>query len=236
MNNIGIYQIRNLINNKVYIGRASNLKRRKYEHFRTLKLNKHKNKHLQNAFNYYNGIYFIFEVLEFCEKDELIKQEHFWCNLKNSNNFQYGYNIALTGDIKAFTAHSEETKQKISKAHKGKKLSDATKTKLAIAHLGKHHTEYTKNKIKEWFLNNEHPMKKGHSEYSKKKISTSSKGKPSNNQKAIIAVIENTEIYFTNILQAAKNLECLNTSINNNLHGRSKTVKTNKGKIIFKYA
>ena len=43
----GIYIIRNLINNKVYVGKSKNVKQRKNAHFSALKLNKHNNQHLQ---------------------------------------------------------------------------------------------------------------------------------------------------------------------------------------------
>lgn len=60
-----IYQIRNLINNKIYIGSTIRpLYKRKYEHFSELKASEHCNTYLQNSFNKYGKENFILEVLE----------------------------------------------------------------------------------------------------------------------------------------------------------------------------
>lgn len=45
--------------------------------------------------------------------------------------------------------HSEETKQKIIKAHKGTHHSDESKRKIGIAHKGKFHSEESKRKMSE---------------------------------------------------------------------------------------
>lgn len=59
-----IYQIRNLINNKVYIGSTFRFNRRKRLHSYLLKKGLHKNIHLQRAWNKYGKVSFIFEILE----------------------------------------------------------------------------------------------------------------------------------------------------------------------------
>lgn len=60
----GIYQIRNLINNKIYLGSAYNLYNRYRIHKSTLINNKHDNEHLQRSFNRYGRDNFVFELLE----------------------------------------------------------------------------------------------------------------------------------------------------------------------------
>ena len=49
----GIYQIRNIINNKIYIGQSLNIKTRFLQHKQALRKNRHPNQHLQNAWNKY---------------------------------------------------------------------------------------------------------------------------------------------------------------------------------------
>ena len=49
---------------------------------------------------------------------------------------------------------SEETKRKISEAHKGKHLTDDTKKKMSEAHKGFKHTEESKNKMSNAKINN----------------------------------------------------------------------------------
>lgn len=111
----GVYQIRNLVNNKIYIGSSKNLKHRKnHDHISTLKKNKHQNAHLQNAFNKYGEKNFVFEIIEFCEEKELKDIEQYWLDRLGAYKREVGYNIAINTFNHEF---SEETKQKMSKNH-----------------------------------------------------------------------------------------------------------------------
>lgn len=76
----GIYQIRNLVNNKIYIGSSKTLARRFQIHINSLRKGKHENFHLQQAFNKYGENNFIFEIIEFCELPEQYKAEQYWIN------------------------------------------------------------------------------------------------------------------------------------------------------------
>lgn len=61
---IGIYQIKNKTNNKIYVGSSLNIKRRFSDHRRLLKNNKHHSYKLQRAYNKYGESNFEFIVLE----------------------------------------------------------------------------------------------------------------------------------------------------------------------------
>lgn len=237
MENSGIYQIKNLINNKRYIGRASFLDKRRTEHFRLLKLNVHTNDYLQKSYNKYGVDNFEFSVLEYCNIDKLIEREDYWCKHFNTNDKSYGYNIAITDSSIGFYKHSEETKIKMSNSAKGKPKSFEQVEKMKISLLGRKKSDESKLKAKEWYLHNEHPMKKGHSEETKLQMSINRKGKPSNNKRKIIAIIEseNKEIPFASLNEAALFFNIKVTSISNNLSGLSKTVKIINNKIKFKY-
>ena len=87
----GIYQIRNLVNGKVYVGSAVNLRARMQSHFGELKNNKHNNRHLQRAYDKYGLDKFVFEVLEYVEKDMLLEREQYYIDTLNVVN--EGYNI-----------------------------------------------------------------------------------------------------------------------------------------------
>ena len=64
----GIYMIRNIINNKVYIGQSSDLKDRLAHHKSSLRHNRHYSSYLQNAWNKYGEENFEFIILEECEE------------------------------------------------------------------------------------------------------------------------------------------------------------------------
>lgn len=66
-----------------------------------------------------------------------------------SNNKRYGYNVASGGEGSPGFKHTDEAKDKISKAHKGKHKSEKHKEKLRIANTGKHLSEETKKKLSE---------------------------------------------------------------------------------------
>lgn len=116
-----IYQILNTYNNKYYIGSASYFNARKADHLSGLRRNTHHNDHLQNSFNKYGENVFKFSILEFCNKENLKEREQWWLDNTRCLNDKYGYNIAkdtiATWKDKKMT---QETKDKISKAHKGK--------------------------------------------------------------------------------------------------------------------
>ena len=57
----GIYQIKNIINNKSYIGQSTDINKRIAKHKASLRHNKHNNSHLQNAYNKYGEDKFVFK-------------------------------------------------------------------------------------------------------------------------------------------------------------------------------
>lgn len=116
----GVYQIRCLINNKIYIGSTSKLNKRFNKHKRNLINNRHHSIALQNAFNKYGIDKFEFSILEECDDlDKLQELEQFYLDYYQSYDRDKGYNIlkdAYRG-ARGFK-HSEETKRKISQSAK----------------------------------------------------------------------------------------------------------------------
>lgn len=96
---IGVYRIKCLADEKVYIGQSTNIKQRWKDHIIRLKENKHDNKYLQRAWNKYGPDSFVFSVLEECPKDfeGLNGREVFWINHFHALNRNYGFNLASGG-------------------------------------------------------------------------------------------------------------------------------------------
>lgn len=132
----GIYTITNLVNGKIYIGMSKNITERKYDHRYILKKGTHENTYLQYSVNKYGIENFFFEVLEYCEEEFLCSQENYWCNMLNTHNRNFGYNIKPTSPH-CKCGHTNESRLKLSLAHKGKKLSEEHKKKLSLAKLGR---------------------------------------------------------------------------------------------------
>lgn len=115
-----IYKIQNIINNKIYIGSAIGHYARKGQHFYLLRNNKHFNKHLQSSWNQYGEENFIFEVLEFIENLETLKdREEFYIKKYTSNNPEIGFNYRLYCETNLGIKRSLESRLKQSYSKKG---------------------------------------------------------------------------------------------------------------------
>jgi len=151
----GIYQIKNLVNGKVYIGSSVNIEGRWKEHKRDLKQNKHHNIYLQNSYNKHGGHNFIFEVLEEVQNKELLvetEQKHM--DVTSCYNRDIGYNISLTAGSTLGYRHTDESKKKFS----GKNHPMFGKTGEKNPNFGKEHTPETKKKFSEQKLGEKNPM------------------------------------------------------------------------------
>lgn len=126
----GIYKIVNLVNGKVYVGSAKNLKRRSGTHLNDLRNNKHHNAHLQNSWNAYGGDKFKFTVIELCGREELLNREDFWISELNAHVTKGGYNI-----IERAERQWSRTGAKNSPEHIAKTMETKRRT---MTHVGEH--------------------------------------------------------------------------------------------------
>ena len=114
--NSGIYQIKNIINDKIYIGSSVDIKKRFREHKRGLKNNKHCCKHLQRAYVKYGVEAFEYTIIMTCPPIKnilLFFEQHYldiyWDGCKNC------YNICKLADSPLGYKHTQETKLKMLK-------------------------------------------------------------------------------------------------------------------------
>lgn len=92
---IGIYKIKNIINNKIYVGQSQNIVNRFNSHKRKLNKNIHPNIILQQAWKKYKEDSFVFEIIEECSLEELNEKEEYYIQKHKSNQKSFGYNIRL---------------------------------------------------------------------------------------------------------------------------------------------
>lgn len=129
---ICIYAIINIIDDKHYVGQASDRDFRWKEHLKSLKGFYHHSVLLQRAWCKYGADNFIFVVLEIlndCSK--LNEREIYWGNLLKPE-----YNIAPFGGSMRGYKHTEEARLNMSNAHKGYKASPETRAKMSAARMG----------------------------------------------------------------------------------------------------
>lgn len=180
----GIYKIRNIINEKCYVGSAVDFEKRWGGHKHGLKEGKHHSRHLQAAWQKYGKKSFVFEIVEKCEKLLLIEREQYYLDVLKPQ-----YNISPTAGSSLGVKHTEETKKKVGKASSerlkgekhfnyGKKLSKETKRKISNTLTGTKASEETKQKLSEMRkgIKNSFYGKK-HSNEARKKMSDAAKGR-----------------------------------------------------------
>ena len=91
---MGIYQIVNLDNHKVYIGSSKNIEQRFITHRKHLEEFKHSNNYLQQEYDKFGADRFRFEVIEYVENEEdLLQREQYWIDELDVCNENKGYKI-----------------------------------------------------------------------------------------------------------------------------------------------
>lgn len=108
-NKSGIYLIKNIVNNKVYVGKTVNFRSRYNSHNRELKRNIHENVYLQYDYNKIGDDKFIFTIQEFCCEELLTEREDYWLEFYKAGDKEKCYNIQLNSlEILTGQLHSKE--------------------------------------------------------------------------------------------------------------------------------
>ena len=164
-----IYCIKNIINNKEYVGLTKRpLEERWKQHI--YESNKQDswewNTPLGNAIKKYGKDSFQVFVLEECSSETELKQKEIQLiKERKSLSTENGYNLTLGGDGRLGYKLSEETKRKIGEGNIGKVMSNEAKEKMSVA-------------AKKRSVGKLSPMDgKKHTDDALKKISESSKGR-----------------------------------------------------------
>jgi group I intron endonuclease len=142
----GIYQIQSIIKpNRLYIGSSVNIYRRFLQHKKFLKNGNHHSPKLQRHYNKYSLTDLVFGVIEECKREVLLEQEQYY--LDNLNPY---FNVCPIAGSKTGTRLSDESRKKMSDAHKGKRLTQETRNKIsqhAGHRKGANHSDESKLKM-----------------------------------------------------------------------------------------
>jgi group I intron endonuclease len=167
-NSSGIYIFTNKLNGKKYVGESVDIKERlmKYRYPKPMRAFEH-------ALIKYGVDGFDLEIVYFPHhnKNDLIEIERLLIR-EYDCLVPYGYNICEKGTDRTGIRCSDETKEKLMIANKGKTYSDETKKKKRDSMMGKSCSEDTKKKIS---LSN---TGRTRSDDAKKKMSGAKLGKP----------------------------------------------------------
>ena len=208
-----VYQHKNKINGKVYIGITSQKPEQRWRNGEGYKSSPHFYSAIQKYGwdNFEHNILFVELTKEqACLKEqELIKEF-------NSMNREYGYNSTSGGDIFVM---NEETKQKISQAlmgnqnNLGHSCSEEKKKKISEAQKGREFTEEHKQKLSEAAKNRHVPC----SEEKKQTLKEKSHKKP--------VYCEELNKVFESVQECGRQLGIPATNITKLCNGRGKTLK-----------
>lgn len=134
----GIYLIRCLANNRVYVGSACNIKKRLKVHHNALKRGDHHSVTLRRAWAKYGAQEFAWEVQELVPNlDELIAREQYWINEFDAANPLKGFNMSPTAGSTRGIPVSAETRARLSESHKGKTHTQEWRDKMSLIMKGR---------------------------------------------------------------------------------------------------
>ena len=208
-----VYQHKNKINGKVYIGITKQEPEQKWRHGQGYK----SSPHFYAAIQKYGWDNFEHNILfQNLTKEKACKKEQELIAKYHSMDREFGYNSTSGGDI--FTMN-EETKQKISQSMIGNKnglghpCSEEKKKKISKAQKGKHLTEEHKQKLSEAAKNRHTPC----SDQAKENIRKASHKKP--------IYCEELKTVFESVQECSRQLGIPATNISKLCKGRGKTLK-----------
>lgn len=129
-----VYLITNKINGKMKVGKANKPNERWKQH-KTAGKSTNSTEHLYRAMLKYGIDNFIFKIIEKCiSAKEAFIREIFWIAELGTTNPAIGYNKTTGGDGICAELHiTQETKEKMSKSHMGKKASPETLIKKSLS-------------------------------------------------------------------------------------------------------
>ena len=140
----GVYCIRNVINNHIYIGSSKRIKDRIKIHLYYLRRGCKHNHLLQEDWDMYGGKNFKWSVLITCHHDMLL-----WYEQQFLDQWNPEYNIHTSAYGPIGIKRSKETRYKMSEANRRENLSEETLRRRSESLKGKHLSEEHKRKLSE---------------------------------------------------------------------------------------
>ena len=150
----GVYKIVNTKTGKFYVGSSYDCRRRFRDHMRILRAGKHRNPHLQFAFNKDGRDAFALELIVECNRESVRNTEQHYLDTSGCLARGVGYNIRPLAD----GGTSEETRERLRISHLGNRHSDEAKRKIGAASKGNKYrlgttiSQAHKQTIHKWML------------------------------------------------------------------------------------
>lgn len=140
----GIYQIKNVVNGKIYVGSSINMDSRWSNHKTALRGNYHHGTYLQRAWGKYGEDNFLFSIVEempFSEDATLREVENYYFNKLKPEYNEAKYATRSPWYKRHFPKEMKEKMRKSKTGDKhwnyGKHHSEETRAKISASHVGK---------------------------------------------------------------------------------------------------
>jgi hypothetical protein len=154
-NKPGVYLLKNRITNKIYIGKAKNLRIRIKNHAYSIN-DFSKNSYISKSIKKYGWDKFdivILDVYDEVDNNFLLERESFWIKDLNATNPNIGYNLCEYSNDWTGKKHKKQTKEKLKNVRLGKRHSNETKFLISKNNgkgfLNRKHSPETKEKMKQ---------------------------------------------------------------------------------------
>lgn len=132
----GVYKIINTFNGQYYIGSSVNIRKRIIGHYCSLRKNRHHSRKLQNSYNKHGKMFFSHEVLEYCPEPVLQEREQYYLdrmfNNKCLNILKDAYSCSGEKHPMYGKTHTEESRKKIREARSKQTISHSAETRLKM--------------------------------------------------------------------------------------------------------
>ena len=144
----GVYQIRNTVDGKIYVGSARDLQKRSRDHFWQLKRGKHHSILLQRAWEKHGPTAFAFKVIEVVDDVATLiarEQEH----LDRLRPFERGrgYNLQPVAGSSLGRTVGPETRSKIAAGNRGKVRSPEWRALIAGMQTGRRYSAEVRARV-----------------------------------------------------------------------------------------
>lgn len=111
----GIYLVTCVPNGRRYVGQSTNIYSRWRGHLCSMRNRHGKNTLMENCFHKYGEDSFVFEILELCDEDELVRCEEHWISKLHTRVREGGFNLREpTYNPNSVAPVSQHTKDKMS--------------------------------------------------------------------------------------------------------------------------
>lgn len=226
---IGIYCIKNLVNNKIYIGQSICVEDRWSKHLSSLRRNCNDNRCLQEDWNKYGESSFSFCLLESCSKDELDEKESFYIGKLNADKKDIGYNFTDGG--KRRFKHNPELLKLESQSQK-RKYEDCPelREKRRVDALNQWSNPEIKKKITG---ENNGMYGKTHTKEAREKIANAQRGRISWRRTLVPVICVELDKFYPTAADACKELGIKGSS---NIYEVCKGIRHTCGGYTWKYA